>query len=235
MAKTSITSTTIQNLQELSFNNLKLAKVGRNIKLLNDKQSLNINTNVLYMPFNLNKYKKQWSNIEEYSVDCYVQDNLCNNKLTEFDNAIFDLVKGNSQLFGLSDLNDAVYSPMYRENKSYPKLLKLYLPRDSNGNFTTHFFDSESNKIIINEENIETILTKKTMFKCIITCTKVWCYQNKIGSIWEIVQLKLNENKDKDLNNSDNSDHSDMSDVSDQSDSKGNSNSSNIYTQSLID
>lgn len=229
MTKTSMASMTIQNLHELSFNNLKLAKVGRNIKLLNDKQSLNINTNILYMPFNLNKYKKQWSNIEEYSVDCYVQDNLSSNKLVEFDNVIFDLVKNNSQLFGSSDLNDAVYSTMYRDNKNYPKLLKLYLPRDSNGNFTTQFFDHESNKIIINEDNIESILTKKTMFKCIITCTKVWYYQNKIGSIWEIVQLKLNDNKDKDK---DNSDHSDFSDTSESSDSH---NISSVYTQSLID
>lgn len=218
----------IQNLQELNMNNLRLAKVGRNIKMLYDKQNLNINTHVLYMPFNLNKYKKQWTNMDEYSVDCYVQDNSCVNKLSELDTCIFDLAKNNSNLFNTQNLNDAIYSPVYRENKTYPKLIKLYLPRDTNGNFTTHFFDNDSNKIMIDENNIETILTKKTMFKCIITCSKVWYYQNKIGSVWNIVQLKI-MNKENIKDNSDNSDYSEYSENSDHSE-KDNS----IYTQTLI-
>lgn len=225
----------IQNLQELVFDQFNLAKVSRNVRLIHNKQNININTHVLYMPFNLSKYKKQWSNFEEYSVDCYVQDVACSEKLSQFDDYIFDLSKKNSQLFNVQNLNDASYSPMYRENKTYPKLLKLYLPRDNNGNFTTQFFDDKSEKIIVDENNIETILSKKTMFKCIITCSKVWYYQNKIGSIWNIVQLKMvsNDNKNS-YNNSDNSCDSELSE-NDGSESDDKMNKNSIYTQSLID
>lgn len=222
----------IQNLQELVFDQFNLAKVSRNVRLIHNKQNLNINTQVLYMPFNLNKYKKQWSNIDEYSVDCYVQDVACSEKLTQFDEYIFDLTKKNAQLFGVANMNDVSYSPMYRENKTYPRLLKLYLPRDNNGNFTTQFFDDKSERIIVDENNIETILTKKTMFKCIITCSKVWYYQNKIGSIWNIVQLKMVSNDKKDKYDNDNSCNSDLSE---NDGSESDNNKSSIYTQSLID
>lgn len=224
----------IQNLQELVFDQFNLAKVSRNVRLIQNKQNLNINTQVLFMPFNLNKYKKQWTNMDEYSVDCYVQDVACSEKLTQLDEFIFDLSKKNAQLFNVPNLNDASYSPMYRDNKTYPKLLKLYLPRDNNGNFTTQFFDEKSEKIIVDENNIETILTKKTMFKCIITCSKVWYYQNKIGSIWNIVQLKLVSN-DKTNSSDNNSDNSCNSELSENESENNNNSNSNIYTQSLIE
>lgn len=214
----------IQNLQELNLNNLKLGKVGRNIKLIIDKQNLNINTGVLYMPFNLNKYKKQWTNIDEYSMDCYVQDSTCVDKLIQLDNTVLELSKNNSQLFGLQNSENVSYSPFYRENKTYPKLLKLYLPRDANGNFTTQFFNENSDIILIDENNIDTILTKKTMFKCIITPSKVWHYQNKIGSMWNIVQLKLTGNSDKENSGSESSETSEINEISE----------SNIYTELLI-
>lgn len=215
--------TTIENL---NLNSLKLAKVGRVIKLISDKQQFNLKTGSLYMPFNVSKFKKQWSNFEEYSVDCYVDSSLNEPvKFTELNDKIFDLVKENNQLFNNPDVDTLTNSPFYRDNKTFPKLLKLQLPRDNNGNFTTQFFDENGDILIIDENNIETILTKKTTFKAIITCSKVWVYQNKVGSIWNILQIKLTKNNQEN-NEEENNELSDGS--------TGSVNS-NIYTQhSLI-
>ena len=110
------------------------------------------------MPFNLNKYKKQWSNFEEYTVDCYIDDSKSNNdyivKLTQFNDSIFDLIKSNKNLFNVPDNEDIIYSSFYRENKTYPKLFKLQLPRDTQGNFLTQFFDENSEKIFVDENTI---------------------------------------------------------------------------------
>jgi hypothetical protein len=221
--------TTIENL---NFNSLKLAKVGRVIKLISDKQQFNLKTGSLYMPFNVSKFKKQWSNFEEYSVDCYVDSSLNEPvKFTELNDKIFSLVKENTQLFNNIDIEILTNSPFYRDNKTFPKLLKLQLPRDNNGNFTTQFFDENGEIIIIDENNIETILNKKTTFKAILTCSKVWVYGNKVGSIWNVLQIKLTKNNQE--KNEELSDElSDESVKSDNEKSKYN----NIYTQhSLID
>ena len=221
-------SIVMNDLLKLNFDNLMLAKSGRVIKLIKDKQPLSLSTITLYLPFGVSKFKKQWSAFEEYSVDCYINDSNNNteyvSKLTEFNDHIFNLSKSNLQLFGLHSSAEVTNSPFYRDNKNYPKLLKLQLPRDQNGNFTTQFFDENSERIVINEQNIETILHKKTLFKSIITCSKVWAYQNKIGSVWNIVQLKLVSLPKNNENNSDS-----------EGGSESNLPNNSIYTQSLID
>lgn len=219
------------SLNNLDFKNLNLGKSGRSVKLLYDKQSINMSTNVLYMPFNLNTYKRQWSNYDDYTVDCYIDsghsDNEYIQKMNKFNDVIFDLVKSNLHLFNVPENEQITFTPFYRENKTFPKLLKLHLPRDQNGNFTTQFFDENSNKIFVDENNIQTILSKKASFKTIINCTKVYLYQNKAGCAWDILQLKLVQNT-KDINTSDCSDNG--------SEDNNTTVNSNIYTQmSLID
>ena len=90
---------------------------------------------------------------------------------------------------------DIIYSSFYRENKTYPKLFKLQLPRDTQGNFLTQFFDENSEKIFVDENNIEELLTKKAIFKTIIGCSKVYLYQGRAGCIWDILQLKFEPKK----------------------------------------
>ena len=211
----------------LKFEGLNLAKVGRAIKLIYDKQPVQLKTGILYLPFGISKYKKQWSQYEEYSIDCYIQDDNKNIdvKFTELNNKIFELVKENAQLFSNTDVSTLSNSPFYRDNKSYPKLLKLQLPRDSNGNFTTQFFDENGTIIHVDENNIDEILAKKTTFKTLITCSKVWVYQNKVGSIWNIVQIKLNPKQTNDSESETSIDGSD--------DSKNDKNSK-LYTQNML-
>jgi len=226
-------SIVMHDLLKLNFDDLMLAKSGRVIKLIQDKQPLNLSTVTLYLPFGVSKYKKQWSAFEEYSVDCYINDSNNNteyvSKLTEFNDHLFNLSKSNLQLFGLHQSVEVTNSPFYRDNKTFPKLLKLQLPRDQNGNFTTQFFDENSKRIIVNEQNIDTVLSKKTLFKSIITCSKVWAYQNKIGSIWNVLQLKL-------VPLSKNTENSSDSEGGSENDSHVSPVYNNtVYTQSLID
>ena len=230
------------SLKDLNFDELSLCKSGRSIKLVHNKQCVSLSTSVLYSPFGVSKYKKQWSNFDDYSIDCYIDSNspefvessdytsYCS-KLTDLNNHIFNMVKRNPVLMNIPDHvndNDITLSPFFRDNKTFPKLLKLTLPRDTNGNFTTQFFDENSQKIIVDESNIETILSKKSTFKTIVGCSKVYFYQNKVGCIWEILQLKMVPYK-KIIDDSSES-------LSDDSCSSNNSSKNNIYTQiSLID
>lgn len=242
VAKAATTTNVLVQLNDINFQNINLAKSGRSVKLIYDKQTLNMITPTLYMPFNLNKYQKQWSNYEDYSVDCYVDNSGDNEsqdsiqKLNELNECIFDTVKTNLNLFNVPNNEEISFSPFYRDNKTYPKLLKLNFPRDTNGNFITQFFDGNSNKIFVDETNIDTILTKKTSFKTIIGCSKVYVYQGKAGCSWDILQLKLNPTKKANnsiITDTDN-DSVEMSD--DSNDGGNNSTNNNIYTQmSMID
>ena len=52
------TANVLLPLNDVNFQSINLAKSGRSVKLIYDKQTLNITTPTLYMPFNLNKYQK---------------------------------------------------------------------------------------------------------------------------------------------------------------------------------
>jgi hypothetical protein len=73
--------------------------------------------------------------------------------------------------------------------------MKLQLPRDKNGNFESFIFDDQKEKIMLDSNNVSDIFSKGKVFKCIIECAKVWVYNGRIGSIWNVVQLKFTENK----------------------------------------
>jgi hypothetical protein len=114
--------------------------------------------------------------------------------IEKLDEKVKELVQQNKGMFqNLGD--DFDYSSIMRENGSYPKLVKLQLPRDKNGNFTSFMFDEHKEKIKINDKNIEELLAKGKVFKCIIECSKIWAYKNKVGSIWNVVQMKFSENQ----------------------------------------
>ena len=231
------------SLEGLDFSNLSLCKSGRSVKLVHNKQCIAINTGTLYMPFNINKFKKQWSNFEEYTIDCYVtpenkKDKECySNKLSNLNNHIFEMIKNNKEIMNIPDhvIEDNItFTPFYKNNKTFPKLLKLHLPRDTNGNFTTQFFDENSNKIIVDETNIDTLLKKKSTFKTIMGCSKVYFYQDKAGCIWDILQIKFVTTKSNTTNTSNNLMIDD--DLSESSFESSNQSNSNVYTQmSLID
>lgn len=193
---------TVIDLENLDTENFKLGKSGRAVKLLYNKEPVQICTSTLYCPFGIKSVAKEWSNFTEYYTDCFLNNSksdLSTNfkgSIENLDNLVQKLVKENLGLFNSKTevANDNfAYSPILRENGAYPKLMRLQLTRDRNGNFESFIFDENKKKIPLDENNIETILCKGKTFKTIIECVKVWYYNGKVGSIWRVVQLKFSE------------------------------------------
>lgn len=192
----------IVDLQNLDTSKLKLGKSGRAVKLFYDKEPLQLCTSTMYIPFGVKFTLKEWSSYAEYYMDCFLNNSTSEvsvnfrRSVENFDNVIRDLVKDNLSLFNSKTetaSDNFEYSPILRENGSFPKLMRLQFSRDRNGNFESFIFDENKQKIAINENNIETVLCKGKTFKTIIECVKVWYYNGKVGSIWRIVQLKFSE------------------------------------------
>ncbi len=206
----------------------KLVKSGRTIKLLYNKEPVQICTSTLYSPFGVKPTIKEWSNFTEYNLDCSLNQSNSENSILfretieRLDQVIQQLVKDNLNLFNTKE-SDFIYNKILRENGNYPKLVKFNLPRDKNGNFESFVFDIKKDKISINENNIEDILCKGKIFKSIIECVKIWCYNGKIGSIWKIVQLKFSEKELENLK------------TNSQYLNNDNNDKSKIYTQLMID
>jgi hypothetical protein len=193
---------TVIDLENLDVENFKLGKSGRAVKLLYNKEPVQICTSTLYSPFGIKSINKEWSNFTEYNVDCSLNQSssetsvVFKNFIDKLDDVIQKLVKENLTLFNSKNETaneNFTYTSILRENKSYPKLMKLQFTRDKQGNFESFIFDEQKEKIPINENNIDNIITKGKIFKTMIECVKVWYYNGKVGSIWKIVQLKFCE------------------------------------------
>lgn len=188
----------ILDLSNYDIEKFSLAKSGRSIKLLYDKQPFQICTTTLYSPFGVKNQSKDWSNFNEYWIDCSLNqssnENSTNfrNFIDALDKRIVELVNNNQNLFTNYSQN-LQYNTILRANGDYPKLVKFGFPRDKNGNFESVLFDQNKKKIRINEESIDEILPRGKTFKCIIECSKVWVFNGKIGSMWNIAQLKLSD------------------------------------------
>lgn len=182
------------DIANVDWNAFQIAKSGRAIKLLYKKEPVKFKTSLLYCPFGVKSVNKEWSNFTEYNVDCYMNQSSTENSqifrkfLDDLDIKIQELIKSNGNIF---DKGDVAYNNIMRENGNYPKLIKLQFPRDKNGNFKSVLFDESTNKHQITEDNIDELIAKGRLFKCVISCSKVWTYSGKAGTIWDIVQLKF--------------------------------------------
>lgn len=191
------------NIETIEWEKLKLVKSGRAVKLMYDKKPLSFCTSTMYSPFGVKSFMKEWSTFSEYSIDCSLNQSSTttpfNIFLEELDKRITVLVQDNLEIFNNPKSNVAVpnsvdYQPIMRENGSYPKLMRLQITRDKNGNFTSFVFDENKNSVKIDESNAADVLTKGKAFKSIIECSKVWLYNGKVGTVWTINQLRFAEN-----------------------------------------
>jgi len=184
--------------EDIDYSLFKLGKSGRVIKLLYNNSQIQIPSSTMISPFGTKSYSKDWSTYDEYQIDCSIKmKQQTPNKFKEFlekmDTIIIKLVKDNISFFNSKKEQaneNFTYNSILRENGSYPKLMKLNLPRDKNGNFETICFDEKGNKIKLTEENVGVILCAKRLLKCIIECSKVWYYNDKIGVQWNLTQCK---------------------------------------------
>jgi hypothetical protein len=199
----------IIDIENVEWEKFALAKSGRVVKLVYDKEPVQFCTSSLYTPFGVKSIDKDWSNFTEFYIECSLN-NATNEKSVAFrdfmeklDKKIESLAQENTAVFNTPKskvTGDCVYSPMFRSNGTYPALMKQQFPRDKNGNFTSFFFDENKQKVLVDEAVITDMLSPRKVFKCIIECAKIWCFNGKIGSIWNTVQLKLTENKGQQAN-----------------------------------
>lgn len=204
------------NLLDLDVSKLKLAKSGRSIKIIYDKEPLQIVTGKLYTPFGVKIASNNYSAFSTCYIDCSLNQSTSETSikyselLETLDNKIIDLIKDSLHLFNTGNLNFEpedianIYSPMLRNNKTFPKLMKLMLSRDSRGNFESVIFNENKEKIIINENSLEDVLCKGKIFKTIIECNKIWYYNGRFGTTWNIKQLKFVNNIPIDENTTEN-------------------------------
>lgn len=188
------------NLSDIKNENINIGKSGRSVKLLYSKQPFQIVTCKLYLPFGLKETPNNYSQLPSLSLDCSIDNSCIDNQIyfENLDEYLSNFLAENKHYLDINMNNDELkknYFPILKENKSYPKLLKINLPRDNNGNLDFVLFDSNKERITINNSNITEILTKGKTFKAIIECSRVWFFQNKIGTTWILKQLRFCDKK----------------------------------------
>jgi hypothetical protein len=195
------------NINELDLSKISLAKIGRNIILVypdenGEKQPLQIVTGKMYIPFGVKINPNNYSSFPNCHIDCSLNQSngqeavLCREKLEELDLYIQELIVTNSHLFNTKENiteNNILekYRPILRENKTYPKLMKISLTRDSQGNFQSVIFDNLREKIYMDDDNVQELLSKGKIFVSIIECGRLWYYNGDFGSTWNLIQLKF--------------------------------------------
>lgn len=194
------------NLNEIDLNQLKIAKSGKMIKLVYNKEPLQLITSKIYSPFGVKVNTNTYSNFTTCHLDCSLNQSNSETSvkyskaLEALDNRIIELIQEYEQLFNTDNdninFNDikSIYCPILKENKTYPKLMKISLPRDTKGNFDFVVFDETKNKITVDDSTIEQVLCKGKIYKGIIECSKIWYYKGKFGTTWNFKQLKFVEN-----------------------------------------
>ena len=194
------------NLFDLDLTKLKVAKSGRLVKLMYEKEPLQLVTGKMYAPFGVKVNQNSYSPFTTCHLDCSLNQSASEvsvkyrQALEALDLKVIELLKDSIHLFNTGNLafteDDIpnIYSPMLRENKTYPKLMKITLPRDSKGNFECVIFDESKEKVALNDNTIEDVLCKGKIFKGIIECGKIWYYNGRFGTTWNLKQLKFIEN-----------------------------------------
>lgn len=193
------------NLNDLDLSKLKIGKSGRMVKLMYNKEPLQLVTCKLYTPFGAKVVSNNYSNFSNCYIDCSLNQSNSDSSvkyqvlLEDLDNRIKELIKESVHLFNTDSEANAEqsvelnYKPILKENKTYPKLMKITLPRDTKGNFDFVIFDENKEKVTITDNNIETILHKGKVFKGIIECGKIWYYKDNFGTTWNLKQMKFAE------------------------------------------
>jgi hypothetical protein len=194
------------NLFDLDLTKLKIAKSGRMVKVMYGKEPLQLVTGKLYTPFGVKVNQNSYSPFATCHLDCSLNQSKSEasvkyrESLEALDNKIVELIQESLHMFNTGNMTfqsddiPNVYSSILRENKTYPKLMKITLPRDSKGNFDCVIFDENKNKVVIEEKTVEEVLCKGTIFKGIIECGKVWYYNGRFGTTWNLKQLKFMKN-----------------------------------------
>lgn len=166
-------------LSEINYKLLNVAKSGKTKKILYDNTPLQILTDSIYTPFGCKSFTNQYSKFIDWRLDVSMVESV--------NEDVYDTLQ--EKVKGLLNDNENVFSAILRENRSYPRLMTLKLPRDYKGNILSVFFDENGKKIQLNDNNVEDLLVRGKRYKVIIEC-KVWIYNGKTGLTWNIIQVR---------------------------------------------
>lgn len=195
------------NISDIVLSQLKLAKSGRMIKIMYNKEPLQLVTGKMYTPFGVKINTNTYSNFTNCTLDCSL--NQSNSEvsvkyresLEALDNRIIELIQESLHLFDTNCTAEDIpniYGPILRENKTFPKLMKITLPRDSKGNFDYVIFNENKEKVLITDDDkLSEVLCKGKIFKGIIECGKIWYFKGRFGTTWNLKQLKFVENTER--------------------------------------
>jgi hypothetical protein len=195
----------MKNIKDIIIENVSIVKSGRTFRLSYKAEDgtsdfLSFSTNTLYTPFGLNSNQSKFTPNLEYSITASVNASdtesaiLTRTKLEALDKHIEDLVLSKKEDMKIDD--DFCYTSFYKNSGNYPKLIKFNFVRDANGNFKTIVFDSNKQKIPITDSNIEEIFKRGTLFKAITINKKIWTFNSKVGTIWDLDQILLIDKKE---------------------------------------
>jgi hypothetical protein len=192
-------SKSILHIKDINIDDIEIVKIKEDRRsfftLCLNTVPLEFSTSILYTPFGINKNANNFTHMNEYYINVSINSSDTENAtksremLEELDKKIESLIRDNLDFFKVD--TNWEYMSCYKNNKDYPKLIKLNFNRDKNGNFITHVFDSNKEKILLDEENLEELFKRGSSFRAIINCGKIWSYNNRIGSIWNINQLLI--------------------------------------------
>jgi hypothetical protein len=190
-------------LNDIDLSQLKIAKSGRFVKLMYGKEPLQLAMGKLYSPFGVKVNPNNYSQFDTCVIDCSLNQSQSEisiayrNSIEALDKRIVELISENVNMFNTGndhiDFDENIYSPILRENKTYPKLMKINLPRDNKGNFDLVVFNKNTEKVPLNDNNITTVLRKGTVFKSIIECTKMWYFKGRFGTTWNLKQMLIDD------------------------------------------
>jgi hypothetical protein len=160
----------------------------------------------MYTPFGVKVNTNNYSSFTNCTLDCSLNQNNSEvsvkyrESLDALDQRIIQLIQESLHLFN-TDTNYTpedipnIYGPILRENKTFPKLMKITLPRDSKGNFDYVVFNEDKEKVqITDDDKLLEVLCKGKIFKGIIECGKIWYFKGRFGTTWNLKQLKFVEN-----------------------------------------
>jgi hypothetical protein len=178
------------NILELDLSKLQVGKAGRTIKLFYDKAPLQLLTPKMYSPFGVKVNNSDYSSFTNCHLDCSLH-NSNSKEALEVDEALAKFDTRVAELLEVFDSNLGTLASTLKPNKDYPKLMKFSLPRDRNGNFTCVVFDENKEKVKLDDNSLESTLTKGLVFKGIIECGKVWNFNGRTGITWNVIQLRF--------------------------------------------
>ena len=194
-------------IEDIDMSLLKLGKVKRVVKLFYGDKPVTFTTNKMFIPFGVKIYNSDWSSFTNCHIDCslFISSNPKSQKVLELTeklgDRVCDLIYENLGMFNAVDKFESVnevkevFNPIFKKNENYPDLTKISLPRDSKGNFDLVIFDKDKQKVPLNDNNITTVLSKGIVFKGIVECSKVWFYNGRFGTMWNLQQMRLYDNK----------------------------------------